>query len=280
MNGLADRDPVLVTGSRGYLGTWVVSNLEAGGFAVREFDLSLGDDVGDLPDVLRAAAGCSAIVHLAAIPHDDVGAPEAIMATNVLGTWHVLLAAGAVGARRVIHLSSAMALGVFQSRTLPTRLPIDDGYEPAPISPYSLSKRLGEILCAARSADDGPLTVCFRSTRIVGPDERGGVGAEVEEQVAAHDPICDFAAWIDVRDVADAVRLALTAPLAGHVTCILAADDTVAGIPPRRLLTDIYRGVPWSGGDDAETLVRSTVARAELGWVPRYRWASEGDFAE
>ena len=279
MNGRVDRRPVLVTGSRGYLGTWVVENLEADGFVVREFDLSLGDEIGDLPGVLRAAEDCSAIVHLAAIPHDDVGTPETIMATNVLGTWHVLLAARAVGAGRVIHLSSAMALGVFQSRVLPARLPIDDDYEASPISPYSLSKRLGEILCATTSAGDGPVTVCLRSTRIVGPDERSDIGTEVEERIAAHDPICDFAAWVDVRDVADAVRLALTVPLTGHVTCILAADDTIAGIPPRQLLTEIYGSVPWNGGNDAATLVRSTVARAELGWAPQYRWTGEGDVA-
>ena len=276
MSDRADRTTVLVTGSRGYLGTWIVDDLEANGFDVREFDLSLGDDIGDLPGVLRAAENCSAIVHLAAIPHDDVGTPETIMATNVLGTWHVLLAARTAGAGRVVHLSSAMALGVFQSRVMPSRLPLDDDYEASPISPYSLSKRLGEILCAATSDDGGPLTVCLRSTRIVGPDERSSVGAEVEGQFAAHDPICDFGAWIDVRDVAEAVRLALTAPLARHITCILCADDTVAALPPGQLLTDIYRDVRWSGDDNTETLVRGTVARDELGWVPRYRWASEG----
>ena len=207
MNAPADRVSVLVTGSRGYLGGWVVANLEANGFGVREFDLSLGDGIGDLSSVLRAAVNCASIVHLAAIPHDDAGTPEDIMATNVLGTWHVLLAARAVGAARVVHLSSAMALGVFQSRVMPTTLPIDDDYEASPVSAYSLSKRLGGILCATTSADGGPITVCFRSTRIVGPDERSHVGAEVEAQVAARDPICDFAAWIDVRDVAEAVRL-------------------------------------------------------------------------
>jgi len=277
MNPPADRGRVLVTGSRGYLGTWVVANLEANGFRVREFDLSLGDEIGDLPSVLRAAAKCTAIVHLAAIPHDDAGTPEDIMATNVLGTWHVLLAARAVGAARVVHLSSAMALGVFQSRVMPTTLPIDDDYEASPVSAYSLSKRLAEILCATTSADGGPQTVCFRSTRIVGPDERSHVGAEVEEHVAAHDPICDFAAWVDVRDVAEAARLALTVPLVGHLTCLLAADDTIAALSPAELRSEIYATVPWRGRDDAETLVLSSLARAELGWAPRYRWTTEGD---
>lgn len=279
MNDRFDRGRILVTGSEGYLGRSVGARLASEGFDVREFDLARGDDVLDLPGVLRAADGCSAIVHLAAIPHDDAGTPEAIMATNVLGTWHVLLAARAVRAERIVHLSSAMALGIFQSSVLPDVLPIDDHHAARPVSPYSVSKWLGEILCATVSADDGPLTVCLRSTRIVSPDDRAQVGAEVEARVAARDPICDYAAWIDLRDVADAVRLALTAPLSGHVTCLLAADDTVAAISPHELATEVYGGVPWAGDDDTEALVRSSLARSELGWAPRHRWASEQDAA-
>ena len=120
-----------------------------------------------------APPNCSAIVHLAAIPHDDAGTPEAIMATNVLGTWHVLLAAKS--RRRRASRSTSRAPWPSASSSpgrCPRRLPIDDDYEASPVSPYSLSKRLGEILCATTRADGGPLTVCFRSTRIVGPDER------------------------------------------------------------------------------------------------------------
>ena len=269
--------PILVTGSRGYLGAWVAARLASDGFAVREFDRSLGDDVCDLPSVLRAASACSAIVHLAAIPHDDAGSREAIMTTNVLGTWHVLLAARAVGAARVVHLSSAMALGIFQSRVPPDALPLGDDHPARPFSPYSLSKRLGELLCATVSNDDGPRTICLRSTRIVGPDERALVGAEVERQVAARDPICDYAAWVDVRDVAAAVTLALTTSVPIHLTCLLAASDTVAAIPPLQLAREVYGGVPWRGDDATEGLVRTALARSELGWAPRHRWAIERD---
>ncbi len=60
------------------------------------FDRADGQDVLDLSQLKRAAAGCAAVVHLAALAHDTAGTPE-IMAVNVLGTWHTLLAAETTG---------------------------------------------------------------------------------------------------------------------------------------------------------------------------------------
>ena len=61
------------------------------------FDRADGQDVLDLSQLKRAAAGCAAVVHLAALAHDTAGTPEQIMAINVLGTWHTLLAAETTG---------------------------------------------------------------------------------------------------------------------------------------------------------------------------------------
>ena len=82
------------------------------GFEVAGFDLADGADVLDLAAVSRAARGCAAVVHLAALAHDSAGSPGQIMAVNVLGTWHVLLAAEAAGAGRVICFSSAQVFGI------------------------------------------------------------------------------------------------------------------------------------------------------------------------
>jgi hypothetical protein len=79
------------------------------GYAVAGFDLAGGADVLDPAAVRSAARGCAAIVHLAALPHDTAGSPEQIMAVNVLGTWHVLLAAEA--AALIDCSAAASALG-------------------------------------------------------------------------------------------------------------------------------------------------------------------------
>ena len=119
--------PILVTGHRGSAGVPVAGHLERLGHEVIGFDRADGPDLLDLAAVRRAAAGCGAIVHLGALAHDTAGSPEQIMAVNVLGTWHVLLAAEAAGATRVIHFSSAQALGIAEGERPPPRLTTQRG---------------------------------------------------------------------------------------------------------------------------------------------------------
>jgi len=83
----------LVTGSSGQVGGTVANLLEMSGWSVRRFDIAEGEDLRN-PAVVRDAAGqCDAIVHAGAIAHDTAGTPDEIMATNVLGSWHILSAA-------------------------------------------------------------------------------------------------------------------------------------------------------------------------------------------
>jgi nucleoside-diphosphate-sugar epimerase len=107
-----------VSRSRGFL--------RRAGYEVAGFDRVGGADVLDLAAVSRAARGCAAIVHLAALAHDSAGSPEQIMAVNVLGTWHVLLAAEAARANRVISFSSAQVFGIAEGERLPDHFPVDD----------------------------------------------------------------------------------------------------------------------------------------------------------
>src|SRR5690242_15622414 len=91
---------ILVTGHRGNVGVPVARQLAGLGYDVAGFDRVDGKDLLDPGQVKSAAAGCAAVVHLGALAHDTAGSPEQIMAINVLGTWHTLLAAEAAGAER------------------------------------------------------------------------------------------------------------------------------------------------------------------------------------
>lgn len=77
-------DRVLVTGHRGAVGGPVAAFLRRLGYDVAGFDRAEEADVLDLAAVRRAAAGCAAIVHLAALAHDTAGtAPSLELAARL-----------------------------------------------------------------------------------------------------------------------------------------------------------------------------------------------------
>src|SRR5687768_7357403 len=102
---------VLLTGSSGRVGRRLAARVERLGGNIRPFDLADGCDLRDEEAVLAAAEGCDAIIHAGAIPHDSAGSPADIVATNVLGTWHVLLAAQRCSAQSVVSFSSVQVFG-------------------------------------------------------------------------------------------------------------------------------------------------------------------------
>src|SRR5437588_950218 len=110
---------VLVTGAAGKVGRAATARLQATGCEVRPFDLAFGQDLRSETDVAAAMAGCDAVVHAGALAHDWAGSPADIMATNVLGTWHVLLAAERQRVRRVVYFSSAQVFGLTDGENEP-----------------------------------------------------------------------------------------------------------------------------------------------------------------
>jgi UDP-glucose 4-epimerase len=213
---------VLVTGSSGQVGRAASAALEAAGWTVRPFDVDTGGDLRDEAAVLDAVAGCDVIVHAGAIPHDTRGTPADIVATNVLGTWHVLQAAEAHGAARVIYFSSVQVFGCSEGEGLPAYLPIDDLHPLRAARPYGMSKRLAEVMCEAWTDRTGIPTIVLRPVLIL-DDER---------LRAAREEGAEIQSFVHLDDVVDAVLRSMTAPVHGHVRMTLcgpgAVDTSVA----------------------------------------------------
>jgi nucleoside-diphosphate-sugar epimerase len=202
---------VLLTGSAGQVGRAAGPALERNGWEVRPFDLADGADLRPETAVSDATRGCDAVVHAGAIAHDKAGTPADIVATNVLGTWHVLLAAEAHGVSRVVYFSSAQVFGFAEGEGAPAYLPVDDRHPLRAARPYGMSKRLAEEMCAAWTARTGIATIVLRPVMIL-TDESLAV-AEREQ--------AELDSFVHVDDVAAAVALALAADVPGHVRVTL-----------------------------------------------------------
>jgi len=262
------------------VGVRVAGFLASRGHDVTGFDLADGADVLDLAAVSRAARGCAAVVHLAALAHDNAGTPEQIMAVNVLGTWHVLLAAEAAGAGRVICFSSAQVFGIAEGERLPDYFPVDDAHPRRAMRPYGLSKRLTEDLCEGFTARTGIATVCLRPVAVWDEAQYRRVRDRWRARPDSEwEPFWEYGAFVDVRDVAAAVGRALTVPLAGHHRALLCAAGIAATAPSLQLAARLAAGVPVRDADRYRAdpwaaLIDCAVAATTLGWQPVHHWAA------
>jgi UDP-glucose 4-epimerase len=197
---------VLLTGSSGLVGRPARAALTAAGWEVRPFDLAAGQDLRDPGAVLDAVAGCDAVVHAGALAHDTAGSAADIVATNLQGTWHVLVAAEVHRLSRVVYFSSAQVFGFAEGEGTPVYLPVDDDHPVRAARPYGMSKRLAEEMCQAWTTRTGIPTVVLRPVMILTDESLAAYSAETAE----------FGGFVHVDDVAEAIVRALGVDLHGH----------------------------------------------------------------
>jgi dihydroflavonol-4-reductase len=116
---------VLVTGATGFVGTWLVKRLCTDGHQVRILkrsgtaldDLSLlpievlQGDVTDRESLNQACAGVDTVFHLAGLIAYSKAQLAAMEAVNVGGTANVIAACASSRVRKLIYLSSVVAIG-------------------------------------------------------------------------------------------------------------------------------------------------------------------------
>jgi nucleoside-diphosphate-sugar epimerase len=81
--------------------------------------------------------------------------------------------------------------------------------------------------------------------------------------------------YVDESHVAQSVRLALEADVAGADEFVIAAADTVMRTPSRELMAEFFPGVPVASGVSGhDTLLSIEKARRVLGYAPEFTWRS------
>ncbi|GAA1979273.1 UDP-glucose 4-epimerase GalE [Catenulispora subtropica] len=300
----------LVTGGAGYIGAHVVAALRADGRSVVVLDdLSTGLKervpdgvplvVGSVLDraVLDAAIaehGVRGVVHLAGKKRVDesVAEPLRYFHENVEGLRVLLTAIADHGVGALVFSSSAAVYGMPDVDRVTERTPC------VPLSPYGLTKLVGEQMIAAAAAAHGFAHVSIRYFNVAGAatPELGDRGAAnlipmVFERIAAGLPPRVFGDdyptpdgtcirdYIHVSDLAEAHVAAVRRLAADPATALVVNAGRGVGVSVREIIATVgavvgdpeLRGVVEARrpGDPARSVAAADLIRAELGWSAR-----------
>jgi len=277
---------VIVTGGSGKAGRAVITELVSHGYDVTSIDFTLPRDPGvrfsrvDLNDYGQAFAAFSSIdervanvtgiVHLAAIPAPGLAPNQTILATNLLTTYNVFEAARVLGIKNIVWASSETVLGL-PFATPPPYVPVDEEYPGRPETAYSLSKHLGEEMARQFCRWDPTLKIIgLRYSNIMEPEDYARFASFQDDPTKRK---WNLWAYIDVRDAAQATRLALESDIKGAEVFIIANEDGVMETPNETLLDAVYPGVLRKGSfGPHETLLSIEKAKRLLGYRPKYGW--------
>jgi UDP-glucose 4-epimerase len=172
----------LVTGGAGFIGSNIVDELVRRGHQVVVLDdLSSGKEsnlagvrakidyrtgsITDLDTVQSACQGVDYVLHLAArtsVPK-SVKDPIETNQINIDGTLNVLVAARDAKVRRFVFAASSAAYG--ETPMLPKK----ESMQPEPISPYGVTKYVGELYAQVFGRVYGLENACVRYFNVFGP---------------------------------------------------------------------------------------------------------------
>jgi UDP-glucose 4-epimerase len=292
---------IIVTGGAGFIASHVADAYIAAGHRVIIIDnLATGfrrnmnpkatfykADIRDLPlmEKIFKKERPEVVNHHAAIAEvvKSIANPLPTYEVNVLGTANVLLAFGKYGRgkdRRFIFSSTGGAI-----YGEPKKIPADESTPRTPLSPYGLSKALGEDIIWFYAKQYGFTPVIFRYPNVYGPRQNpkgeAGVVAIFGGLLKSGKRPTIFGDGTKARDytyVGDLVRANLAALKkgGGHILNlgwgVTVSDKTIFEEIAR---ATGYRGVPryapYRTGEVYRIALDARKAKRVLGWTPRVK---------
>lgn len=293
----------LVTGGAGFIGSHIAEKLIQRGIeTVVLDDLSVGKkenipanaefikaDICDPGVVKTALKGVEVVFHEAArvsIRDSFRGFFEDARA-NVMGTVNILKSIEGSGVKKFVYASSMAAYGDAKY------LPIDEGHPLEPTSPYGVSKLASEkyILCFCQYAGISPIILRYFNT--YGPRQTlssyvGVITIFIQKLLSGEDlpifgdgnQVRDF---INADDIAEANLLAMNYSGPHQVfnvgTGVGTTVNSIAQILQEKMRkSSQVRCLPLQPGEPSSSVANITLARKELGFVPR--WTLEEKISE
>ena len=323
---MAANGTVLVTGGSGFLGGWCIVSLLEAGYSVRTTvrDLARESEVREgvasatgpagrlevvVADLLEddgwpeAVAGCEYVLHVASpLPSRQPKDPAEVIVPARDGTLRVLRAALEAGVTRVVITSSVAAIrGGAKGAPGDPPLTEDDWSDASDekLTPYARSKTTAEQAAWALVREQGAeeRLAAVNPGAILGPllGNDPSYSLQVIERMLGGMPGLPRLgfSFVDVRDVADLHRLAMTAPEAGgerfiaiqqflwmaEVAAVLRErlGERAEKVPTRTVPNIVIRGMSLVDGSlgsivpdlGKRVTYSAEKAKAKLGWSPR-----------
>ena len=282
---------ILVTGATGLLGRQVVQELVEHGYAVHAIDQRQPEagvlpyenvwfvqaNLHDIGEISFAMRGCSAVIHLGAIPSPYRHADEVVFHNNTRATFSVMQAASLLGIDRIAFASSE---SIYGTAWTPRRLymkwaPAAEDHPLMIHDAYALSKEVDEATARMFVRRDRMSIaglrfawIGSREAQLQAVQERGDAPNELDAAL--------LFSYVDTRDAARACRMAVetakTRPF-GFKTFNIMAADTLTTIPTedalRTYAPDTEIRSPLPGHMGAFDISR---AKEILGWEPIHSW--------
>lgn len=287
---------ILVTGGAGFIGSHLVEKLIGDGERVTVVDDFSVGKMRNLPKhqnlkVIKLSVldkkmrtffnKIEVVYHLAALtrPQESILDPENTTKVNVLGTLKVLEACRDFKVRRLVYTSSTSLYGH------QNKLPIAESAKPNPMSPYALTKLVGEQYCKLFEVMYGLESNYIRPFNVFGPRQstKGTYAAAVPNFInhllkntssnitGDGSQARDF---VYVEDVVDLMILLSKTPVVGEAfnagsgvkTSIIKLYKTIEKIIGKQLAPNYIPEVY----EPKYTLGDMTKAKRLLGYKPKY----------
>jgi CDP-glucose 4,6-dehydratase len=294
----------LVTGGRGFAGSWLAEALLRSGAEVSSLDsgsasptgLELRGIAGDVKDVVAELRDYEALVdllrsnridsvfHLAAqaIVGDANASPVPTFQTNIEGTWVVLEAARSAGVQRVVVASSDKAYGSH------AELPYAEDSGLQPVFPYDVSKAATDLIARSYWHTYGLPVAVTRFANLYGGGDRNFSRLIPETVTAVLDgrppvirsdgsPERDFlyvedaaSAYISIAEALGDERVAGEPFNAGwgRPHAVREVVELICKLGPTEVEPD-YRGAGNPSGEIDRQYLDATKIRETIGWAPK-----------
>ena len=291
---------IVITGGAGFIGSnlaevlalapnnevCVVDDLSTG--RVENIPIASGIEfikgsITDLQLMNEVLADADFVFHQAALPsvQRSIEDPAHTNEVNIRGTLNVLMAARDAGVKKVIYASSSSVYG--DTPELPKR----EGMTPNPLSPYAVTKLVGEYYCKVFNDVYGLNTISLRYFNVYGPrqdphSEYAAVIPRFVSRVLKGEPPIIYGDgqqtrdFTFVKDVVNANILAMKSDATGVYNIASGRRISIQGLATLiTRLTGRDRDVEPvfdkpRKGDVRHSLADISRARADMGYKPEY----------